>query len=114
MTERRYISETEAAEYIGVCARSFRNLPIPVCRPNRRKLYDVRDLDKYMQEVKCPPFTSAEPRRVRRRKRSAQISGSTGGSFLARLESERVERLNARRSASKKSCEKVSPSNTSP
>lgn len=47
--ERRYLPEPAAAQYIGVSPRALRDLPIPVCRPNRRKLYDVRDLDNYMK-----------------------------------------------------------------
>ena len=35
-TERRYLNEAQAAEYVGLSERALRSLPIPVCRPNRR------------------------------------------------------------------------------
>ena len=78
---RRYLNENEAAAYIGLCTRALRDLPIPVCRPNRRKLYDVKDLDSFMKGTKWLPSTSEGTQTGRSPRRSRQNSGSTAVSF---------------------------------
>src|SRR5690242_10113952 len=83
--QKRYLNETEAAVYLGLCQRALRDLPIPVCRPNRRKLYDVKDLDSYMKGVKCQPSIVVGNRTGRSRRRSPLTSGSTAPSFREAL-----------------------------
>ena len=111
--QRRYLDEATAADYVGISARALRSLPIPVCKPNRRKLYDVKDLDSYMKGVKCLPSIAAANRTGHTRKRSRQTSGLGAPSFrevLARQSAgmPKSEPQNLRRRS-----EKNSPSDTS-
>ena len=108
----RYLSEEAAAKYIGLCKRALRSLPIPVCRPNRRKLYDVRDLDSYMMGVKCPQSLGAAAKTAGTNRRSRQTFGSTAKSFLELLAAERGEKLKNGRTRSRRKCAKISPRGT--
>jgi hypothetical protein len=93
------LDQEAAAKHIGLCPRSLRALPIPVCRPNRRKLYEVRDLDSYMRGVKCL--------------QSRLKSGSTAKSFLELLAAERAETQKNGQGSSKRRSAKTSPADTS-
>lgn len=47
----RLLSASEAAAYLGLSATTLRGLPIPRRMHNTRRLYDIRDLDAYADDL---------------------------------------------------------------
>jgi hypothetical protein len=57
MIQKRYLSEKETAEYTGLAVQTLRNdrfnrRGLPYSKKGRRVLYDLKDLDSYMQKHK--------------------------------------------------------------
>ena len=58
VSPRRMLTAREAAEYIGLPAKA---LPVaPVEMPNGRRLYDMRDLDEWLDDLKASGPTDAD------------------------------------------------------
>lgn len=47
----RLLSVSEAAVYLGLSPTTLRGLPIPRRMHNSRRLYDIRDLDAYADDL---------------------------------------------------------------
>ena len=59
MTERKYISPKEAAEYLGVAVKTLeqwrmRRKNLPFVKLGSRVLYRIADLDKYIEAHLIP------------------------------------------------------------
>ena len=54
VSPRRMLSEREAAEYCGLQTKSFRiDCPVlPVTLPGGRQMFDLRDLDQWLDDLK--------------------------------------------------------------
>lgn len=60
MIEKRYLNEKETAEYIGLAVQTLRNdrfnhRGLPYSKKGRRVLYDLKELDLFMQTHRINP-----------------------------------------------------------
>lgn len=64
----RLLSAPRAAAYLGVSATTLRGLPIPRRQLGGRRLYDIRDLDAYADDL---PYIDPVPEDGRRESEGA-------------------------------------------
>lgn len=57
----RLVSVEGAANYLSISASTMRTLDIKTRQIGRRVLYDIRDLDRYVDRISDDPGTSPEP-----------------------------------------------------
>ncbi len=62
----------ELADLLKCCERKARDLPIPFSRAGRKRLYNMRDVHKYLEDRKC---LSPSAKVLRTGKRSSSSKG---------------------------------------
>lgn len=88
----RLITIQEVAERLRCTPRHVRNLPITIVRLDRRRLYDPRDVDAYIQASKC---LSSKDQLRRTGGRSSSSEGAGLSEALARHPEERPRHSSA-------------------
>ena len=56
----RLLSEADAADYLSIGATMFRGLGIKARRVGRRVLYDIRDLDRWVDRMEEQPIAAVD------------------------------------------------------
>ena len=77
MKELQTIDESQYE--LGVCVRTVRSLLIPIVRIGRRRLYDPRDVSRYIEASKCLS-SSDRTHRITTRSSLSKSVGRTAGS----------------------------------
>ena len=83
----------QVADRLGVCVRLVRDLPIPIVRIARKRLYDPRDVTRYIEASKCLSSKDQARRSTTRRLSSEDVGLSEA---LAQAPVETQSSTNAR------------------
>jgi hypothetical protein len=62
----RLLSDADAAEYLGISRTTLRDLDVVAKRLGKRRLYDIRDLDRFVDRMNAaaegaPVLEAADP-----------------------------------------------------